>query len=75
MPAAYSQDYSVITSSFSNILGVTPKSNVSFELVKSTKLCSTSTNPKMFGTSEEKTNIVLEIRRSLETIVINLLLW
>ena len=38
-----------------DIVAVAPKSNFSFELVNLVKICSTSTNPKMFVT-EEKTN-------------------
>ena len=51
-------------SSFSDILGVAPKSNFSFELVKSAKICSTSTNPKTFGTEEKTNNVVFEIEKS-----------
>ena len=41
-----------------------PKSNFSFELAKSMKICSTSSNLKMFGTEEKTKNVDLEIKRS-----------
>ena len=50
-------------SSFSDVLGVVPKSNlavkVKLQIVKSVQIFSTSSNLKMFGTEEKTKNVVL----------------
>ena len=46
------------------MVGFEPTSNFSFELVKSVKICPTSTNSKMFATEEKKKHF---LETNLET--------